>query len=94
VCHSCTLRTISSSFTKQAGCSDSGRVRELARTSYGNGAIRWLSFCRHKTGLASLENRSCLLGEWLGALDRSEPTSVILSLPRFETHSELGLMKR
>jgi len=67
----------------------------LLELPYGNGSYSMVVVLPdHKTGLASLEESlPASLGEWLGALDRSEPTSVILSLPRFETHSELGLME-
>lgn len=66
----------------------------LLELPYGNGSYSMVVLLPdHKTDPASLEESLPVsLAEWLEALDRSEPTSVILSLPRFDTHSELALM--
>jgi len=61
---------------------------------YGDGSYSMIVLLPdRRTGLAGLEDSlSDSLPEWLKALDKSEPTTVILSLPRFDTRSELGLL--
>jgi len=66
----------------------------LLELPYGNGTYSMVVILPdRRTGLADLEGSlsAATLERWLKALDGSEPTPVILSLPRFDTRSELGL---
>jgi serpin B len=72
-----------------------GRV-SLLELPYGNGTYSMVVILPdRRTGLADLEGSlsAATLAEWLESLDKSEPKTVILSLPRFDTHSELRLME-
>jgi len=68
----------------------------LLELPYGNGTYSMVVILPdRRTGLADLEGSlsAATLAEWLESLDKSEPKTVILSLPRFDTHSELRLME-
>jgi len=70
-----------------------GRV-SLLELPYGNGTYSMVVILPdRRTGLADLEGSlsAATLARWLESLDKSEPKTVILSLPRFDTRSELGL---